>query len=84
MTETLNLVKELVKKPLDYIHISQWNYFKKARRGEGTGEERLKLIHKITKGKIPLIGWGHLKVKVTLKGQKKVGSRSFMEWERPV
>ena len=54
MTETLHLCKALVTKPIQFINISQWNYFKKARRGEGAGEERLKLIHNITKGKTAL------------------------------
>ena len=53
MTETL-------AKPLQFLHISQWNYFKKARRGEGAGEERLKIIHNETKGKLALIGVGGL------------------------
>ena len=60
MTETLALVRELVKRPIQYIHISQRNYFQKARRGEGKGIERLKLVHKITKGKMALIGIGGL------------------------
>ena len=60
MTETLSLVRELVKKPIQYIHVSQKNFFQKARRGEGTGVERLKLIHKETKGKVALIGVGGL------------------------
>ena len=58
MTETLQLVKELVKKPIQYIHISQKNYFQETRRGEGKGIPRLELIHKITKGKVALIGFG--------------------------
>ena len=61
MTETLKLVKALVNKPLQYIHISQWNFFKKARRGEGAGTERLKLIHEVTKGKMALMGVGGLR-----------------------
>ena len=61
MTETLKLVKALVKKPLQYIHISQKDYFRKARRGEGVGIERLKLIHNETKGKLSLIGVGGLR-----------------------
>ena len=60
MTETLALVKALVKKPIQYIHISQKNYFQKARRGEGKGVERLKLIHQETRGKVALIGVGGL------------------------
>ena len=51
MTETLKLVKTLVTKPIQYIHISQLNYFKTTRRGEGSGTERLKIIHNETKRK---------------------------------
>ena len=60
MTETLSLVRALVKKPIQYIHVSQHNYFQKAKRGEGAGIERLKLIYKETKGKVALIGVGGL------------------------
>ena len=61
MDETLKLIKVLVTKPLQYIHISQWNFFKSARRGKGAGEERLKIIHNETKGKVALIGCGGLR-----------------------
>ena len=60
MTETLKLVKVLKEKPLQYLHISQMNFFQKARRGEGAGTERLKLIHDELKGKMALIGVGGL------------------------
>ena len=60
MTETLELIKALVQKPIQYIHISQRNYFQEARGGEGVGTPRLKLIHEITKGKVALIGVGVL------------------------
>ena len=60
MTETLALVRELVKKPIQYIHISQKNYFQEVRRGEGQGAPRLKIIYEETKGKVALIGLGGL------------------------
>ena len=60
MTETLKLVKALSNKPIQYLHISQKNYFQKAHSGEDAGKERLKLIHDITKGKVALIGVGGL------------------------
>ena len=60
MTETLTLVRALVKKPIQYIHVSQKNFFQKTRRGEGIGVERLKVIHQETKGKVALIGVGGL------------------------
>ena len=61
MTETLKLIRCLVKKPIQFIHISQKDYFKKTRRGEGAGIERLKVIHEITKDKVALVGVGGLK-----------------------
>ena len=60
MTETLKLVKALSSKPIQYIHISQRNYYQKVRKGEGVGKERLKIIHNETKGKVALIGIGGL------------------------
>ena len=60
MTETLALVRALVKKPIQYIHVSQKHFFQKTRRGEGIGVERLKVIHQETRGKVALIGVGGL------------------------
>ena len=78
MTETLKLVKALVTKPLQYIHISQWNYFKKARRGEGAGEERLIIIHNETKGKMALIGVGGLRSEADLNRALDTGFSEFI------
>jgi 2,4-dienoyl-CoA reductase-like NADH-dependent reductase (Old Yellow Enzyme family) len=61
MNETLKLVKALLLKPIQYIHISQKNFYGKVRKGEGMGIERLKLIHDLTKNKVALIGVGGLK-----------------------
>ena len=60
MTETMKLIKELLKRPLQFIHISEHNYFQEVRRGEGVGIPRLKIIHEQTKGKMALIGIGGL------------------------
>ena len=60
MTETMALVRALVKKPIQYIHVSEKNYFQEVRRGEGVGIPRLKIIHEETKGKTALIGLGGL------------------------
>jgi len=61
MTETKQLIKALVEKPIQYIHISLKKFFQTTRRGEGIGIERLKVIHELTKGKVALIGVGGLK-----------------------
>ena len=60
MTDTLALVKELLKRPLQFIHVSQSKFFQEARRGQGAGTPRLKLIHDELKGKMALIGVGGL------------------------
>ena len=54
MTETLALVRELMKRPLQFIHVSQSKFFQEARRGEGSGTARLKLIHDELKGLLEL------------------------------
>ena len=61
MNETIKLIKVLVTKPIQYIHISQNNYFQTVHRGEGEGQERLKVIHNLTVGKVSLIGVGGLR-----------------------
>jgi len=78
MTETLKLIKALVQKPIQYIHISQKDYFKKARRGEGKGIERLKLIHDITKDKVALIGVGGLRSEKNIYDAEKTGFSEFI------
>ena len=61
MSETLKFIRELIKRPLQYISISQKNFFQKTRRGEGVGIERIKVIHDEIGGKMALIGVGGLK-----------------------
>lgn len=60
MTETIALVRALRDKPIQYLHVSQWNYYKNARRGVGAGTPRLKIIHDALEGKMPLIGVGSI------------------------
>ena len=78
MTETLKLIRALVQKNIQYIHISQKDYFKKARRGEGKGIERLKLIHDITKNKVALIGVGGLKSEKNIYDALNTGFSEFI------
>ena len=60
MTETLALVRALIEKPLQFIHVSQAKFFQEVRRGEGVGIPRLKVIHDAMKGKMALVGVGGL------------------------
>ena len=77
MDETMKLIKVLVNKPIQFIHISQQNYFQTILRGEGQGEERLKIIHNETKGKVALIGLGGLRSEEDF---KKAANTEFSEF----
>ena len=78
MTETLKLVRALVKKPIQYIHISEKNYFQEVRNGEGKGEARLKVIHKEIQGKVALIGVGGLITEKDFTNALKTGYSEFI------
>lgn len=60
MVETLNLVEQLAQLPLQYVHISLWDFFKKVRRGADTNAYRIALVHQQLNGRLPLIGVGNL------------------------
>ena len=49
----------LAAKPLQYLHVSLWDFYKKARR-DGNDEYRMKLIHQRINGRLPFIGVGKL------------------------
>ena len=55
MADTLALVDALAVKPLQYLHVSLWDFYKKARR-DGNDEYRMKLIHQRINGRLPFIG----------------------------
>ncbi|MCW9733012.1 NADH-dependent flavin oxidoreductase [Avibacterium sp. 20-15] len=60
MHDTLQLIDRLLDKPLQYLHVSLWDFYKKARRGADTNQSRMQLIHERIGGKLPLIGVGNL------------------------
>ena len=60
MTETGALIDALVQKPLQYLHVSLWEFDKKIRRGGDTSQTRMQFIHERINGKLPLIGVGNL------------------------
>ena len=60
MTETGALIDALVQKPLQYLHVSLWEFDKKIRRGGDTAQTRMQFIHDRINGKLPLIGVGNL------------------------
>ena len=60
MKETFALIDALVEKPLQYLHISLWDFYKKVRRGADETRTRIEQIHQRINGKLPLIGVGNL------------------------
>ena len=60
MKETLALVQELIKRDIQYIHVSEKEFFQNARRGADETRSRLDLIHEAIAGKTALIGLGNL------------------------
>lgn len=60
MADTFALIDALVEKPLQYLHISLWDFYKQARRGADATITRMQLVHERIGGKLPLIGVGNL------------------------
>lgn len=60
MTETLDLVDALLEKPIQYLHVSLWDFYKKARRGADTNRLRMEILHERINGRLPFIGVGNL------------------------
>ena len=60
MTETFALIDALVTKPLQYLHVSLWNFYKLARRGADETRTRIEQLHERIGGKLPLIGVGNI------------------------
>ncbi|WP_295730492.1 NADH-dependent flavin oxidoreductase [uncultured Limosilactobacillus sp.] len=61
MEDTLALVDELVKKPLQYLHVSLLGFYSHPRRGADQKLTRMQVYHDRINGKLPLIGVGSLK-----------------------
>ena len=60
MSDTFALIDALVQQPLQYLHVSLWDFYKLARRGADTSKTRIEQIHARIGGKLPLIGVGNL------------------------
>ena len=60
MIETFALIDELVKKPLQYLHVSLPDFYINAYRGGDSKKPAIKQIHDRINGKLPLIGVGNL------------------------
>ena len=78
MTETGALIDALVQKPLQYLHVSLWEFDKKIRRGGDTAQTRMQFIHERINGKLPLIGVGNLFTADQILAAYKTGWAEFI------
>lgn len=60
MAETAELIAKLIKRPLQYIHVSQKDFEKNARRGADRTKTRLELIREQVGNTMAVIGLGDL------------------------
>lgn len=60
MEITESLIKALVEKPLDYLHVSLMDIYSTTREGKYKDQQRVKLLHEWIGGRMPLIGIGSI------------------------
>lgn len=60
MKETLALVDALLEQPIQYLHISLWDFYKKVRRGADSNLTRMQVVHDRISGRVPFFGSGNL------------------------
>lgn len=58
MTETFNLLNDLIEANIDYLHIATTNAWAKARRGIESDKSRTELITEFVNGRVPIVGVG--------------------------
>lgn len=78
MQDTFALIDALTAKPLQYLHISLWDFYKKARRGADPHQTRMALLHQRIAGKLPLIGVGNLLTAEAILGAYQTGWADFI------
>ncbi|OPH37934.1 NADH-dependent flavin oxidoreductase [Moraxella equi] len=78
MADTFVLLDKLVEQPLQYLHISLWDFYNKARRGADTTKSRIEQIHDHIGGKLPLIGVGNLLSGADIRGAFETGFAEFI------
>ena len=84
MTETGALIDALVQKPLQYLHVSLWEFDKKIRRGGDTAQTRMQFIHERINGKLPLIGVGNLFTADQILAAYETGWAEFIALDKTV
>lgn len=60
MDETIQLVDRLADAGLDYLHVSLGDFRANARRYSGEKENRIQILHRVIRGRVPFIGVGSI------------------------
>lgn len=84
MKDTLAFIDELVKKPLQYLHISLLDFYSHPRRGADKKLTRMQVYHDRINGKLPLIGVGSLKTADDIIDAYNTGWAEFIALGRAV
>lgn len=71
MADTLYLVEQLARKPIDYLHVSLYNYQMIAHDKTYQAQSILAYIHQRISGRVPLVGVGGIQEADDVKGALK-------------
>ena len=78
MNDAFALVEALCAQPLQYLHVSLWDFWKKARRGTDPTQTRMALLHEKIAGRLPLMGVGNLTTAARLDAAAASGWAEFI------
>lgn len=78
MKETLALVDALLTRPIQYLHISLWDFYKQARRGADSHLTRMQIVHDHIAGRVPFMGAGNLYTADDMLAAYKTGWAEFI------
>lgn len=78
MDQAFQLIDAVAAKPLQYLHVSLWDFYKKARRGADTSLTRMQLLHQHINGRLPFMGVGRLFTADQLLEARQTGWAEFV------
>ncbi|MCP2041603.1 2,4-dienoyl-CoA reductase-like NADH-dependent reductase (Old Yellow Enzyme family) [Neisseria sp. HSC-16F19] len=61
MQDSFALIDALAQRPLQYLHVSLWDFYKTARRGADPARTRIEQLHAHLNSRLSLIGVGNLR-----------------------
>ena len=77
LDDTIQLVDRLADADLDYLHISLGDFRTQARRYSGAKENRIAILHRVIRGRVPFIGVGSIYSKEDAREAVSTGAELF-------